>query len=136
MPSKPLGPADIFRCKKCGDCCKGYGGTYVGEKEIKAIAKFLKIESRRLVDQYCRVSGSRLVLAQAENQYCVFWDGTCAIHPVKPHMCKSWPFIPGVLIDIKNWQVMAGSCPGMRIDVPDEVIKDCVARRLSGSQSE
>ena len=136
MPYKPIGPADIFKCTKCGDCCKGYGGTYVGEKEIKAIAKFLHIESRRLVDRYCQVSGSRLVLAQAENQYCVFWEGTCAIHPVKPHMCKSWPFIPSVLVDIKNWQVMAGSCPGMRIDVSDEVIKDCVAKRLSGSPGE
>jgi len=134
MPFKACGPADIFKCTKCGDCCKGYGGTYVGEKEIKAIAKFLNIESRRVVDQYCQVSGRRLVLAQAENQYCVFWDGTCAIHPVKPDMCKSWPFIRSVLVDIKNWQIMAGSCPGIRIDVPDEVVKDCVARQLSGNR--
>jgi len=135
MPFKPVEPADIFKCTTCGDCCKGYGGTYVDEKEIKAIAKFLHIESRQVVDQYCQVSGRRLVLTQAENQYCVFWDGLCSIHPVKPSMCRSWPFIASVLIDVKNWQVMAGSCPGMRIDVPDEAIKDCVARALSGKRN-
>lgn len=134
MPFKPVRPADIFKCRQCGDCCKGYGGTYVGEKEIHAIAEFLNIESRQVVDQYCQLSGRRLVLAQAENQYCVFWDGKCSIHPVKPHMCRSWPFIASVLIDVKNWQVMAGLCPGMRIDVADDLIKDCVARALSANR--
>ena len=127
-------PYDIFKCQKCGDCCKGYGGTYVGEKDIAAIAEFLNIESERVVDQYCQLSGKRLILAQAENQYCVFWDGTCTIHPVKPNMCRLWPFIPSVLVDISNWQVMAGSCPGIRIDVSADIIKDCVARQLPGKR--
>ncbi len=33
---------EIFDCKKCGDCCKGYGGTFVTEQDIKAISAYLK----------------------------------------------------------------------------------------------
>ena len=130
MSFKSVKPSDIFKCNKCGDCCKGYGGTFVGEKEINAIAKFLNIESEMVVDKYCQISGEKLVLAQGKNEYCVFWDGTCSIHPVKPKMCKSWPFIQSVLLDIKNWQIMAGLCSGIRIDVSDVIIKECVAKQL------
>ncbi|MEZ4524987.1 MAG: YkgJ family cysteine cluster protein [Desulfobacterales bacterium] len=70
------------------------------------------------------MSGSRPVLAQSG--YCVFWkEKICTIHPVKPRMCKAWPFIQSVLTDVNNWRMMAGSCPGMRTDVPDDMILAC-----------
>ena len=28
----------LFSCTLCGDCCKGYGGTYLSETDIDAIA--------------------------------------------------------------------------------------------------
>ncbi len=42
-------PSDIFKCEKCGDCCKGYGGTFVTEKDIKAIAAYLKTDPQFLI---------------------------------------------------------------------------------------
>lgn len=122
--------SDIFKCTKCGDCCKGYGGTFVTSKEIEAITGYINTDPKSFVDNYCQMSGKKPVLAQKSDGYCVFWNGICAIHPVKPRMCKSWPFIKSVLIDINNWQIMAGLCSGIRIDVPDGVIKDCVAREI------
>ena len=62
------------------------------------------------------MSGGKPVLAQRRDGYCIFWEKCCTIHPVKPHMCKNWPFIPGVLADIGNWKTMAASCPGIRKD--------------------
>jgi hypothetical protein len=47
---------------------------------------------------------------------------------VKPRMCSEWPFIKSVLVDVKNWHIMAGSCPGMRTDVIDNMIEACVRR--------
>ena len=35
-----LKPDDLFRCTLCGDCCRGYGGTYVRRDDIAAIARF------------------------------------------------------------------------------------------------
>ncbi len=124
-------PSDIFKCTKCGDCCKGYGGTYVTAKDIEAIAGYIKTDPESFVDNYCNISGSKLVLAQGENGYCIFWDDICTIHPVKPHMCRQWPFIKSILIDADNWDIMANQCPGIRTDVPDSVVLKCVKKKLS-----
>ncbi len=123
---KVIGPSDIFQCDKCGNCCKGFGGTFVNQKEIEEISEFLKIDPAQFRQKYCQMSGKKLVLAQREDGFCVFWDQICTIHPVKPRMCRAWPFIKAVLTDIQNWHIMAGFCPGMRTDFPDSVILECV----------
>ena len=131
MLYKDVTPSDIFKCRQCGECCKGYGGTFVTEKEIKAIVDFLNTDPESFIDNYCQVSGGKPVLAQGRNSYCVFWDGLCTIHPVKPRMCRNWPFIKSVLVDIKNWYIMAELCPGIRTDLPDRVIKECIRKELT-----
>lgn len=131
MTSDNIKSEDIFKCQRCGDCCKGYGGTFVTEKEIKVIAAYTHTDPDTFVENYCQVSGEKKVLAQVGDMYCVFWDGLCTIHPVKPRMCKIWPFIESILVDIKNWQIMASLCPGIRTDVPDRIIRKCVTQELS-----
>jgi len=64
MLYKNVTPSDIFKCQQCSECCKGYGGTFVTEKEIKAIADYLHIDSESFVDNYCQMSGGKPVLAQ------------------------------------------------------------------------
>jgi uncharacterized protein len=124
-------PSDIFSCTRCGDCCKGYGGTFVTDREIKAIAGFINMDIDRFIDEKCQMSGERPVLAQGDSGYCIFWDEACTIHPVKPRMCSAWPFIESVLIDVNNWQIMAASCPGIRIEIPDSAVMECVRKALS-----
>jgi hypothetical protein len=119
---------DIFTCRRCGNCCKGYGGTFIAETEIKKIAAHIHTDPNTFVENYCQISGGKTILAQAEDMYCIFWDGLCTIHPVKPRMCKTWPFIESVLIDIHNWHIMASLCPGIRTDLPDGIIKAYVAK--------
>jgi Fe-S-cluster containining protein len=120
----------IFECIQCGDCCKGYGGTFVTPADIAAIARFIGADEDSFVERYCQMSGRRPVLAQRADGYCIFWDGLCAIHPVKPRMCRRWPFIDSLRVDIHNWQIMADACPGMRSDLPDAVVARCVKREL------
>ena len=131
MPCDPLTPQDIFNCRQCGDCCKGFGGTYVSPEDVQAIAAFIHIDPQILLKSYCQFSGTKPVLAQAENGFCVFWkDKICTIHPVKPRMCKAWPFIPSVVKDPQNWQIMAGFCPGIRTDVSPSEIVACVRSQI------
>lgn len=130
MTSEELHPDDIFQCTRCGDCCKGYGGTFMSDADVKSIVAYLKIEPEEFLSTYCRFSGQRPFLAQKSDGYCIFWDGDCRIHPVKPRMCRLWPFIESVLIDIKNWQIMAGMCPGIRSDSPDKVVRECVRQQI------
>ena len=120
----------VFSCHMCGDCCRGYGGTYVSASDIQAIAEYLQEDPKKFKANYCQLSGSRYVLAQSDNGFCVFWDELCRIHPVKPRMCRNWPYIAAVLEDVANWRIMGGSCPGIRTDLSDDIIRRTVARRI------
>ena len=124
-------PSNIFKCKKCGDCCKGYGGTFLTDKDIEAIAGYIDSDPKRFVADFCRISCGKPVLSQGKDGFCIFWNELCTIHSVKPRMCREWPFIKSVLVDIKNWHIMAEFCPGIRTDVPDSLVKECVKRKLS-----
>lgn len=130
MMSDPIEAYDLFECKKCGDCCKGYGGTFVSPDDVKAIAAFIGETPEDFLGRYCRMSGNRPVLVQNDNEYCVFWDGLCVIHPVKPRMCRAWPFIEGVLADVANWHIMAQFCPGIRTDLPDGMVLDFIKEAI------
>ncbi|HDL08097.1 MAG TPA: YkgJ family cysteine cluster protein [Desulfobacteraceae bacterium] len=131
MVFKEIQTEDIFQCKKCGDCCRGYGGTCVTEKDIITIADYVNTKPDSFVADYCQMSGKKPVLAQGKNRYCVFWDGLCMIHPVKPHMCRTWPFINSLLVDINNWYIMAQFCPGMRTDISPRLLEKYIQRELS-----
>lgn len=120
----------LFDCTLCGDCCKGYGGTYLEAADIDAIARFIGISARRLLAKYTRLSGGRRLLAQGKSGYCIFWDRVCTIHPVKPHMCRQWPFISSILVDVGNWRAMASTCPGMDADASEAQILFCVRKHL------
>jgi len=126
--------SDIFECRQCGECCKGYGGTFVTESDILAIADYIGTSADDFTGKYGSPSGSGLVLAQGEDGYCIFAEqGRCKIHPVKPRMCKAWPFIESVLRDPGNWYIMAGVCPGIRADVSEAAIRGCVEAAMDAS---
>ena len=134
MPSEST-PDDLFQCRMCGDCCLGYGGTYVSASDIQAIADYLGEDPAHFKSRFCQLSGTRYMLAQSDNGYCVFWDGLCRIHPVKPRMCRNWPFIAAVLEDVSNWRIMGASCPGIRTDIPDPVVYRTIARLIDARRN-
>jgi Fe-S-cluster containining protein len=131
MPSDRIHGDALFECRLCGDCCKGYGGTFVNREDIEAISRYIGTDARKFVTEYCQLSGKRPVLAQGTDGYCIFWDKVCTIHPVKPLMCRRWPFLKSVLVDSTNWQTMANSCPGIRTDVAVGTLEKCVKKILS-----
>ncbi len=122
--------SDIFECKMCGDCCQGYGGTYVTEKDIEAISEYIDEKSELFIETYCNISGKRPVLSQGEDGKCIFFKEKCTIHPVKPRMCRAWPFIEGVYSEPSNWALMSGVCRGIKSDVPLDVVKEIVGLEL------
>jgi uncharacterized protein len=136
MPSDSAEPADLFECRKCGDCCKGYGGTFLSAVDIAAIARYIGKDAERFVAEDCTRSGGNLFLAQRNDGYCVFWNAVCTIHPVKPRMCRAWPFIDSILKDLTNWWIMADFCPGIRTDVAPELVEKCVRQMLAETASE
>ena len=131
MPSDCIGSEELFECRRCGDCCKGFGGTYLTAEDIDAIAHYIGSDPEKFVDRYCSLSGTMPVLAQRSDGYCIFWDKICKIHPVKPLMCRKWPFIESILVDAENWLIMAGSCPGIPTDVPVDMVRKYVKKKLA-----
>ena len=125
---------DLFSCTLCGDCCRGFGGTYVTDEDIAAIAAFLDMTAADFKEKYCVFSGTRLLIKQGANGYCALWDKACTIHSVKPKMCRRWPFIDSLLVDIGNWRIMADSCPGMRTDISDADLNAKIREILNGRE--
>lgn len=127
--------SDIFECRLCGDCCNGFGGTYVTERGIADISRYIDADPDTFITQYCDPSGSKFVLTRGKDGCCIFFDRVkqCTIHPVKPYMCKAWPFIGTLIKNPENWDIMANSCPGMKKGVPhskiQSIVKDEKAKR-------
>ncbi len=122
MDSKYKTAKDIFECRLCGECCKGFGGTYVTDQDIIKIASFINADPETFVETHCDMSGSRPVLTLGPNGSCVFFDKEkqCTIHPVKPYMCRAWPYIKTIIKNPENWNAMAGACPGMKKNIPNK----------------
>ncbi len=126
-----LEAGDIFECRQCGECCKGYGGTYITEADIDAIADFVKCGRKDFIEKFCVKSGEKYLIGQKEDGFCHFFkEKLCSIHPVKPKMCREWPFIRSIVIDPSNWLIMAFMCEGMRTDIPLDVIKYTVLKHI------
>lgn len=136
MISEVLTPDDLFSCQRCGNCCKGYGGTYLKQSDIDRICRYLEMQRERFMRDVCQMSGGKPVIAQSENGYCALWDQKCTIHPVKPQMCRRWPFIESILVDAGNWHAMAAACPGMRLDASDDQIQNCVRTVIKNENAE
>lgn len=130
--TRELTPDDIFECRQCGECCTGYGGTYVTPKDIRAIAEFIQSDTERFAEEYCQMSGGRPVLRLAPTGKCIFFDPArqCTIHPVKPRMCRAWPFIETILKAPGNWEIMAQACPGIRTGFPHDQVQACVKKEV------
>ncbi|OGR40504.1 MAG: Fe-S oxidoreductase [Desulfobacula sp. RIFOXYB2_FULL_45_6] len=128
MDSEATTGDNIFMCRQCGGCCKGFGGTYVTALDITHICSYIDFDPDQFLERYCEPSGSRYVLACGKDGCCIFFDKEkqCTIHPVKPYMCKAWPFIATVIRHPENWNVMGDSCPGIKKDIPEEVLKKTV----------
>ena len=94
-----MSQAPVFQCQQCGDCCAGRGGIFVRPEEVAAMAAFLDLEEPEFSRRYVESSplGNRLGIAAG---VCVFMeDNRCRVHPVKPFICRQWPFLPALLVD-------------------------------------
>jgi Fe-S-cluster containining protein len=103
----------------------------VTDADLTAIGEYIGAAPEEVIRSYCVPSGNKRVLAQGGDGFCIFFDRNCSIHPVKPRMCRQWPFISSLLVDIANWRIMASVCPGMRTDLDDETLEQCIRKRLA-----
>lgn len=121
-----------FTCSQCGNCCTGGPGfVWLRDVEVQRLADHLQLSVDETVDRFCRKIGDRISLKEtltpAGLHDCVFLvdrkekgpDGVmhtlraCAIYPVRPLQCRTWPFWDGNLSDPAIWAKSAKRCHGM-----------------------
>ena len=106
-------PRPVFECQQCGDCCVGRGGIFVRPQEVEDMAALLDMSPEEFSTRYVEVSSQGPRLATA-NGFCIFLqDHRCLVHPVKPFICRQWPFLPALLVDAEELEQAKGACPGI-----------------------
>ncbi|MFW6133482.1 MAG: YkgJ family cysteine cluster protein [Planctomycetota bacterium] len=125
-----------FECRQCGNCCSGpdEGFVWVDDAEIRAIAEHLRLSEDDVCDRYVRrVMRRRSLVENPSTKDCVFLrrdgDGRCgcAIYPVRPVQCRTWPFWPVNLKSPDTWARAALRCPG--INRGDRIDHDTIRAR-------
>ena len=105
-----------FECTRCGRCCTGEGHVWVSRDRIREIADFLGLSVEEFSRRYLRLVEGRVSLVdKPEHADCVFWEGDrgCAIYPVRPTQCRTFPFWPEHLASPEAWRALAREVPGI-----------------------
>jgi uncharacterized protein len=65
------------------------------------------------------------------NGACVMQEGSlCLVHPVKPRICREWPFLQALLDHGDEFEAAKEACPGLAADAGhEEFIKEALGNR-------
>jgi uncharacterized protein len=84
----------LFKCLKCGACCRQEGYVRLAKKEADIIAEFLSMDIHHFTENFTILTKDRigLSLIEKENNDCIFLtDAGCSINSVKPRQCLEFP---------------------------------------------
>lgn len=111
-----------FECKRCGRCCAGphEGYVWVTRNQVAAIAAHLGMSDKQMYARYIRKVRGRFSLKERPgSRDCVFLQEAsetqqhCAIYPVRPTQCRTWPFWQSNLSSPDSWSLAGVRCPGI-----------------------
>lgn len=107
-------PKDAYECLCCGECCHGQGGIRITEEEAQLQAVYLGIRPEKYLDKYTILRNGNREIGIREDGACHFLkDKICSIHPVKPAICRLWPWLPGALAEEVGFIGLKGGCAGI-----------------------
>ncbi len=111
-----------FECLGCGNCCAGpdEGYIWIRRGEIESAAAFLKMSEGAFRKKFLRRIGLRHSLIEhPATKDCIFLTDLgggkrgCAIYPVRPTQCRTWPFWTENLRSPDTWNTAGLKCPGI-----------------------
>lgn len=107
-----------FACTGCGNCCRNdgaYAFVNLGARELEEIPRFLGLSREAFLERFCEKQPGRFPTLRMDQPRCAFLtdDSRCAIYPVRPMQCRTWPFWRANL-EPEAWaRVAATRCPGI-----------------------
>jgi Fe-S-cluster containining protein len=127
-------PRVRFTCTLCGECCRRYW-IPVTHIDVARIAEFTGMKPRDFLALFPRDMAADwdepviklkdgeyyLILKKRLDGTCIFnkWVGDkliCSVHPVKPNVCRYYPFIywlDGGIVKFEVYDKAIGYCPGI-----------------------
>jgi Fe-S-cluster containining protein len=92
--------------------------VWVTREDIRRIAAYLGREEGWLGREHLRRVGLRHSLTERPDGDCIFLQRaegktSCAIHPVRPLQCRTWPFWSENLRSATKWAEAGLKCPGI-----------------------
>jgi Fe-S-cluster containining protein len=79
------------------------------------MAALLELTPEEFGRRYVEVTSMGPRLTVADNGFCIFLleGNLCRVHPVKPFICRQWPFLPALLVDPDELENAKTACPGI-----------------------
>ncbi len=103
-----------FECQKCGTCCTGEPGViYVDEEEITRIADHIEIPRDVFVERCLYLLKESYSIRETNDGRCIFFENGCAIYPVRPLQCSTFPFWFQNMRSPDSWESVVLKCPGI-----------------------
>jgi Fe-S-cluster containining protein len=111
-----------FECTGCGNCCAGpeEGYIWISKPEIEFLAEHLGTTVEAVRQKYLKRYGLRhSIIEDGKTNDCIFLTGQCsggrgcAVYPVRPNQCRTWPFWDTNLSSPDAWNWAATRCPGI-----------------------
>lgn len=105
-----------FRCQECGECCQGEDNSVVAfPEEIRRIQRATDLDWLEAVappeeGEWDRKGCFHTLewRLRKENYACRFYqDGRCSIYPVRPMLCRTYPFY------LDEGRLMHSECQGL-----------------------
>jgi uncharacterized protein len=130
----------VFTCLQCGDCCRGEKGIIVTAAELEAMAGYLSLSPEDFAARHLVETPLGPQLATRSGT-CVMQEGSlCRVHPVKPRICRQWPFLPALLAHADEFEAAKEACPGIVADIAHEDFvkasqEALLPRTLTGAQT-
>lgn len=103
-----------FECQRCGQCCTGDPGiVVVSGNDVQRIAEFIAQPLPHVLGSFVHPFQNGLRIAERPDGRCLFYEDGCAIYPVRPLQCRTYPFWFKNLRSEKKWHMIRATCPGI-----------------------
>ncbi|MDR1111376.1 MAG: YkgJ family cysteine cluster protein [Deltaproteobacteria bacterium] len=105
-----------FVCRRCGQCCQGRGGVWLGQGQILEAASLIGVGPGLLKTRYLWPEGRLWGVKSGQDGFCLFYDPrdkACLIHQAKPLACGAWPFYWTLFKNEGAFAEAQGTCPAL-----------------------
>ncbi|MDR1086430.1 MAG: YkgJ family cysteine cluster protein [Deltaproteobacteria bacterium] len=105
-----------FKCQRCAGCCYGRGGIWLNRAGRRQAAGHLGMTVGEFTDSCLTWESGLWSVGVGAAGRCLLLSGSrCLIQPVKPLMCRVWPFFDGPLHDEATFREARAACPGLAL---------------------